>query len=122
MKQDKKEIEGFIPLCEKYGVKVGIQHHYGPMVSNSMEMLHLFEGYDPRYVGAIWDAAHSGLAGEEPEQGLDIVWSHLCMVNFKTAFYNLQTGPEAEEAKFERYFTTGRHGLSSWYRNCEVSV
>jgi sugar phosphate isomerase/epimerase len=112
----KKSIEEFIPLCEKYSVKVGIQNHYGPGVSNSMEMKHLLEDYDPNYVGAIWDAAHSGLAGEEPEQGLDIAWSHLCLVNLKTAFYKLKTGPEAEEAQFERYFTTGRHGLVSWPR------
>jgi sugar phosphate isomerase/epimerase len=112
----KKSIEKFLPLCRKYGVKVGVQHHYGPMVSNSMELRHLLEDYDPQYVGAIWDAAHSGLAGEEPEQGLDIVWPHLCLVNLKTAYYRLKTGPEAPEAEFERYFTTGRHGLSSWPR------
>lgn len=112
----KKSIEKFLPYCEKYGVKVGIQHHYGPGVSNSMEMRHILEGYDPKYVGAIWDAAHSGLAGEEPEQGLDIIWSHLCLVNLKTAYYKIKTGPEAEEAEFDRYFTTGRHGLVSWSR------
>lgn len=112
----KKSIEKFLPLCEKYGVKVGIQHHYGPGISNSMELRHLIEDYDPKYIGAIWDAAHSGLAGEEPEQGLDIVWSHLCLVNFKAAYYKRKTGPEADEAQFERYFTTGRYGLTSWSR------
>lgn len=112
----KKQIERFIPLCERYGVKVGIQHHYGPMVSNSMEMRHLLEGFEPKHAGAIWDAAHSGLAGEEPEQGIDIVWLYLCLVNLKTAYYRLKSGPEADEAVFERYFTTGRNGLSSWKR------
>jgi sugar phosphate isomerase/epimerase len=110
----KKNIEKFLPLCEKYGIRVGVQHHYGPGVSNSMELKHLLEGFDPKFVGAIWDAAHSGLAGEEPEQGLDIVWSHLCLVNLKTAYYRIKTGPEAEEAEFQRYFTTGRHGLAAW--------
>ena len=112
----RKEIERFLPLCEKYGVKVGIQHHYGAMVSNSMELRHVLEGFDPKYVGAIWDAAHSGLAGEEPEQGLDIVWDYLALVNLKTAFYVAKTGPEAERTVYERYFTTGRHGLCDWER------
>lgn len=112
----KKRIESFLPLCEKYGVKVGIQNHFGPMVSNSMEMRHLLEGFDPKYVGAIWDAAHSALAGEEPEQGLDIVWQYLCLVNIKSAYYKLKSGLEAEESEFEIYFTTGRHGLSRWRR------
>jgi Xylose isomerase-like TIM barrel. len=115
-KETKMELDGIVKLCEKYGIKVGIQHHCGLFVSNSMEMRHLIEDYDPRYISAIWDAAHSGLAGEEPEIGLDIVWSHLCMVNLKTAFYKRVNGPEAVEAKWDRYFTTGRHGLSSWSR------
>ena len=112
----KGELEKILPLCEKYGVKVGIQHHCGQFVSNSMEMLHLIEPFNPKHIGAIWDAAHSGLAGEEPEQGLDIVWSHLCMINLKTAFYRRNNGPEAAEAQWDRYFTTGMHGLSSWTR------
>lgn len=112
----KKDIERFLPFCRQYDVKVGIQHHYGNMVCNSMEMRHLLEDYDPGCVGAIWDAAHSGLAGEEPEQALDIVWDHLVLVNFKAALYRLKTGPEAGEALYERYFTTGRNGLCSWRR------
>ena len=112
----KKEIERFLPLCEKYRVRVGIQHHYGPMVSNSMELRHVLEGFDPAYVGAIWDAAHSGLAGEEPEQGLDIVWDYLMLVNLKTAFYQYKNGPEGRRAQHERYFTTGRYGICDWER------
>lgn len=112
----KKEIERFLPLCEKYGVRVGVQHHYGPMVSNSMELRHVLEGFDPKYVGAIWDAAHSGLAGEEPEQGLDIVWDYLMLVNLKTAYYKYQNGPEAARAEHLRYFTTGRYGICDWER------
>jgi len=112
----RREIEGFYPLCEKYGVQVGIQHHFGNYLINSMEVRYLIEQYDPQYIGAIWDAAHSALAGEEPEIGLEIVASHLCMVNLKNIFYKRVNGPEAESAKWKRYATTGRHGLSSWER------
>ncbi len=112
----RKDIEGFLPLCEKYGVKVGIQQHYGPGINNTMEMLHLLEDYDAKHVGGIWDAAHSGLAGEEPEQAIDTIWDHLAIVNFKNAMYIRKNGPEAEEAEYERYFTSGRHGLCSWRR------
>ncbi|HEY5560273.1 MAG TPA: TIM barrel protein [Clostridiaceae bacterium] len=111
----KRKIEKIIPLCQKYNVKIGIQHHYGPMISNSMELYQLIKDYDPRYVGAIWDSAQSILAGEEPEQGLDIIWSHLCLVNLKNVFYRRTSGPELE-AKWERYFTTGKQGLASWPR------
>jgi len=112
----KKDIERFLPFCHQYPVKVGVQPHYGNMISNSMELRHLLEDYNPALVGGIFDCAHSGLAGEEPEQGLDIIWDYLLLVNFKTAAYRLQSGPEAPVASYERYFTTGRYGLCSWKR------
>jgi len=112
----RRSIDKFLPLCEKYGVKVGVQQHYGPGINNTMEMLHLLEPYDEKYVGGIWDAAHSGLAGEEPEQALDIIWDHLAILNFKNAFYYRKNGPEGSPAIFERYFTTGDQGLLSWER------
>jgi len=112
----KRQIDQVLPLCEKYGVQIGVQHHFGPMISNSMELYHLIESYDSKYVAGIWDSAHSALAGEEPEQGLDILWSNLCMVNFKNAYYKRVTGPEAEVVKWEIYLTIGRQGLASWLR------
>lgn len=115
----KRELEGIIPLCERYGVKVGIQHHFGLYVQSAMGLLHLIEDFDPKHIGAIWDAAHSGLAGEEPELGLDIVWSHLCMVNLKNAFYKQVNGPEAPVAEWDRHFTLGRYGLSPWHRTAK---
>lgn len=105
-----------VRLCERYGVKIGVQEHYGNCVSNAMGLLHLLEEFDPRYVGAIWDAAHDALAGFEPEHGLDIVWPYLAMVNLKNAYYVRVNGPEATEAQWKRYFTTGQHGLASWKR------
>ena len=112
----KKDIERFLPLCERYGVKVGVQQHYGAMINNSMEMRHLVEGYDPKYVGGIWDAAHSSLAGEEPEQALDIIWDYLALINFKAGYYRRMNGPEAEKAMFKPHFTTGPNGIFPWSR------
>lgn len=106
----------YIPLCEKYGVKIGVQQHYGDFVPDANGLLHLLNGLDPRFVGAVWDAAHDALAGQQPEFGLDIVWERLFMVNFKNVFYRLQSGPEAERAEWARYFTSGPMGLASWPR------
>ena len=113
----RRELEGkVIPLCRKYGIKVGIQNHYGDFICNAMGLKHLIEGFNSSAIGAIWDSAHSALCGEEPEFGLDIVWSHLCMVNLKNAFYLRINGPEAESSKWKRYFTSGCQGLASWSR------
>jgi sugar phosphate isomerase/epimerase len=115
-KSARERIDKLLPLCEKYGVKVGCQQHYGNNVVDSAGLRSFLEPYDPKYVGAIWDTAHDALAGQQPEFGLDIVWSDLCMVNFKNAYYKLLSGPEAESAKWKQYFTSGRHGLASWPR------
>jgi len=115
-KRARAHIESLIPLCERYGVKVGIQQHFGNNIVDSMGLLHLIEDIDPNYVGAIWDSAHDALAGQQPEFGLDIVWSHLCMVNFKNAYYKRVNGPESLQAEWQRYFTSGRLGLASWSR------
>ncbi len=115
----KRELERIIPLCEKYGIKVGVQMHCGWFVKDAMQMMRLIGSFDPRHIGAIWDVAHAGLAGEEPEMGLDISWSHLCMVNLKNAFYLRQNGPEASQAQWSVYWTTGGQGLGSWSRTAD---
>ncbi|WP_165452435.1 sugar phosphate isomerase/epimerase family protein [Paenibacillus thalictri] len=112
----RRHLESLLPLCEKYGVKIGNQQHYGNHIIDSMGLLHLLDGLDPGKVGAIWDTAHDALAGQQPEYGLDIVWPYLCMVNFKNAYYKRTSGPEAEQAEWKRYFTSGRQGLASWSR------
>jgi sugar phosphate isomerase/epimerase len=115
----KRELEAVVPLCEKYGVTVGVQMHCGWCAKDAMQLLHLVGSFDPRHVGAIWDAGHAGLAGEAPEMGLDIAWSHLCMVNLKNAYYVRSNGPEAAEAEWDVHWTTGTHGLGSWRRTAD---
>jgi sugar phosphate isomerase/epimerase len=109
-----KELDALVPLLDRYGVTLGIQNHYGREVCNAMGIRHLIEKYDPKHVAAVWDAAHCALSGESPEVAVDIVWSHLCMVNLKNAFWRRKNGPEAEYAKWDHYWTSGRHGLASW--------
>ncbi len=81
-----------------------------------MGIRHLIEKYDPRHIGAVLDFAHCALNGEIPELALDIVWSHLRMVNFKNAYWQRTNGPEAQAAAYKVYWTSGRQGLASWAR------
>lgn len=110
----KARLTQVLPLCQRYGVKVGVQQHYGDCISNSVGLLHLLQDFDPAFIGAIWDAAHDALAGMEVKHGLDVVWSRLALVNLKNAYYERTTGPEAVQTAWHRHFTTGRHGLSPW--------
>lgn len=111
-----REFDGLVPLLAKYGVTLGIQNHCGESICNAMGLRHLIEKYNPKQVAAVWDAAHNALDGEEPELALDIVWSLLCMVNLKNAFWQRTNGPEAEVAEWQPFWTSGRQGLASWPR------
>ena len=111
-----KDLEKLLPLLERYGVQIGVQNHVDRFICNAMGLRHLMERFDPRRVGAVWDAAHNALNGEDPELGLDIVWSHLCMVNLKNAFWRRVTGPEAEQVTWRPWWTSGRQGLANWAR------
>ncbi len=113
----REQLDAAVPFCEQYGVQIGVQNHYGAsMPVNEMGLHHLVKDYDPRYVGAIWDPAHNGLEGMDPEPALEIVESHLCVVNLKNAYWKRISPPEAEVAEWTVYFTSGRQGRSSWKR------
>ncbi len=112
----RRQLADAVPLCERYGVRVGVQQHYGDNVTDALGLRSLLSGVDARWVGAIWDAAHDALAGLAPESGIDLVWDRLLMVNLKNAFYFRTNGPEAETAQWSRHFTSGPQGMASWPR------
>lgn len=114
------EYQSLLPLLGDANVRLGVQNHYGNFVSNASGLRHLLEGFDPSVVGAVWDAAHNALNGEDPALAIDIIWPHLCMVNLKNAFWQRANGPEAEDVAWKPYWTTGRQGLASWPRVSEL--
>lgn len=113
----REQLDAALPFCEQYNVQIGIQNHYGTFVGVHELGLHrLVQDYDPRYVGAVWDAAHNALEGMDVDPALDVVASHLCMVNLKNAYWRRVSGPEAELAEWKVYWTSGRQGRASWPR------
>lgn len=112
----RRKLERLVPLCEKYGVKVGVQPHYGNYIHDSSGMMRLMETFSAEHIGVVWDAAHDAFAGQQPEYGLEIVWSHLAMINLKNGFFIRSNGPEAETAEWKRHYTTGRNGMAHWPR------
>jgi sugar phosphate isomerase/epimerase len=111
-----REFDALLPALARHGVAIGIQNHCGKSVTSAMGIRHLIEQYEPKQICAVLDAAHTALEGEEPELALDIVWSHLGMVNFKNAFRRVSNGPEAEWVRWDIYWTTGRQGFAPWHR------
>lgn len=110
----RQEYDSLLPLLENHGVTIGVQNHCGRFVSNAVGLRALLSGYDPRYIAAVWDAAHEALSGGEPDLALDAIWPQLCMVNLKNALWRRTNGPEAKYAEWRNYWTSGRHGLCIW--------
>ncbi|MHB9032457.1 MAG: sugar phosphate isomerase/epimerase family protein [Anaerolineae bacterium] len=110
----RRTFDRLLPVCEKYGVTIGVQNHCGRFVQNAMGLVHLLEPYDKRYIAGVLDFAHCALNGEEPELALDIIWDKLALVNLKNAFWQRKNGPEAEYATWEPFWTSGRQGLANW--------
>jgi len=110
----RKEFEAVTGALAAHGVAVGVQNHCDREVSSTAGVMRLVEPFDPRHVGIVLDFGHCGLAGEPVDIALDTAASHLLMVNFKNAFWRRTSGPEAERAAWQHYWTTGRHGMSDW--------
>lgn len=99
-------------LCEKYNTKVGIQPHVGNYIAHVMELRHLLERCDKRYIGAVWDLAHAGLAGELPRKSIDIIFDYLFLVNLKSAYFR-KTEEDGKQVHLP-YYTIGKDSPCSW--------
>ncbi len=115
----RREYDALLPLLEQHGVTIGVQNHCGRFVTHAVGLRALLQGFDPRYVAAVWDAAHEALSGSPPDLALDAIWPHLCMVNLKNAYWQRSNGPEAAYAEWQHYWTSGPHGLAVWPRVIE---
>jgi len=116
----RREYDALFPVLEEHGVTLGVQNHVDHFVGNALALDRLLAPYPcaghAAPIAAVWDAAHEALCGIQPEHALDIIWPRLCMVNLKNAFWQRANGPEAPQARWRAYWTSGRHGLASWPR------
>ena len=110
----RREYDALVPLLRKHNVSIGVQNHCGNMIGSAIGVMHLIEGYEPAAVSAVLDPAHCAVAGEPPEMAIDIVWSHLSLMNFKAASHWRTNGLNAPEAAWEVYWTTAQHSGYSW--------
>ena len=105
-----------LPLLDKYGLQLGVQNHYGPTVCNAMGLHHLIERYDPRLIGAVWDAAHNASMARS-RRWRSISFGRTCAWSTSRTLFGVEfNGPEAEDARWRPWWTTGPHGLASWPR------
>jgi len=106
--------DSLVPSLERTGVAIGVQNHCDYMVGSAIGLMHLIESYDPKLIGAVLDPAHCAVDGEPEDMAIDIVWSHLRMVNLKAASHQRTNGPDEEEARWRVLWTTAQHSGFSW--------
>ncbi|MGD9494790.1 MAG: sugar phosphate isomerase/epimerase family protein [Armatimonadota bacterium] len=116
----RREFEALAPTLAQYGVAVGIQNHCNNQVGSCLGVMRIIGDLPPEQLCVVWDPAHNVLAGEIPEQAIDICWSHLRMVNLKSPWWMRTNGPESASAQWRLMWTTGRQGLAPWPRVAAV--
>lgn len=110
----RKRWDSLLPSLEKAKVTIGVQNHCDYYVGSAMGLVALIGKYDRRHVAAVLDPAHCGLAGEPDDLAIDVAWPHLVLVNLKSGFWRMVTGPEVEDVQWRKYWTAGRFGITSW--------
>ena len=114
VKMIKAGYAALVPLLDRYGVSIGVQAHCGNMIASAIGTMHLIDSFDPKHVSVVHDPAHLAVDGETEEMGLDIVWSHLSLVNLKAASHRRTNRVSSLEAEWEILWTTAQHSGYSW--------
>jgi sugar phosphate isomerase/epimerase len=116
----RREFEALAPTLAQYGVAVGIQNHCNNQVGSCLGVMRIIGDFPPEQFCMVWDPAHNVLAGEIPEQAIDICWSHLRMLNLKSPWWMRANGFESLQAEWKLMWTTGRQGIAPWPRVARV--
>lgn len=111
--QVRADLETALPLCQQYGIRVGVQPHHGQFVTTVLGVLDLLDGLPEATAGVVWDAAHDALAGEDPVTTLTLSWARLMIVNLKNARYERVLGAGGEH-RWAKVFGSARDGLANW--------
>lgn len=107
-------LDSLLPLCERFGVGVGIQPHIDDYVADSSELATVLAHYGPAHIVAVWDSAHDAMARKAPGNALDTLWSHLAIVNVKNVRYEPAGRRSDGSEAWNTVFVPGPDGLGSW--------
>jgi len=80
----KKEIEGFLKLCEKYKRKILIHNHSGKYMGVTIgSVLTFLKGFSNKYIGVYLDPGHLSINGEPIEIAFDMVKEYISAIAVK---------------------------------------
>lgn len=109
VRQLQRKFAGWEERCRATGIRLAVQQHHGPFISTTPGLTALLAPLSPEAVGAAWDAAHSGLAGEVPAFAVSEIVDRLEMVNLRNAHYG-----DPEGGEWPTVWVAGSDGMSDW--------
>ncbi len=81
----RRQFDGWAKLGEKHGVKICYHTHSHPslMGLNAAAVMHLVQGFDPRWIGVYLDPGHLIIDGEHPDIAINMVKRYLAVIGLK---------------------------------------
>lgn len=105
--------EGWQRLAARYQVKVCYHTHSGAFMGlNCAALMHLLQGFDPRYMGAYIDPGHMTVNGEDFPLGLAMVRRYLSAVAVKDVL--LLREEVNGHGRPIRHFVSAGEGMVDW--------
>jgi len=109
----RQALNGWQKLGEKYNVKICYHTHSGDFMGlNCAALMHMIEGFDPRYIGAYIDPGHMAVNGEPFALGVAMVKEYLSIVSVK----DVLTVREAKDGHgaAQRKWVLAGEGMVDW--------
>lgn len=89
LKRAREQLREVENLARRYGVRAVIQTHHETITPSASALAGFLEGFDPRYVGAMWDPGNMVKEGYEQYQlGLETLGEYLATVHIKNVAWN----------------------------------
>jgi sugar phosphate isomerase/epimerase len=99
-------------LAEQYGRRAVIETHHGSIVPSASAAASLLDGFDPRWVGVIYDPANQVIEGYEPyRMGLGLLGPYLAHVHLKNTAWRIAGVREDGSTSWEPVFVPLNKGI-----------
>lgn len=113
LKDARNNIKSIEALAKKYNVKVCLEIHMGNIIPSASAAYRLVEGYDPKYIGIIYDAGNMVYEGfEDYKMGIEILGDYLAHVHIKNARWELKETTKEGIEKWAPTWATVKKGYA----------
>jgi sugar phosphate isomerase/epimerase len=115
------QLKILVGLAEKYDVRINFETHMNNIIPSASSVYHMVKGFDPRYVGVIYDPGNMVYEGFESYKiGVDLLGEYLAHVHVKNAMWRLKETTEDGVDLWEPGFAALKKGSANWSKILEV--